>query len=198
MSEQPELELDGEGTDFADEMRERYEPGEEPIESEEELEAAIESDEERIEDFMNQRPTHWDYGLKYDNKSQKWNASPSQKEAFRQALRVWNQSLPELPWNRVEDRRRQLRALKNEPNRPGSGDSPPETPGALLQKAVLNYGMPNRMPKEHPMTTAKMKAAAAKLKPILDKRQAFYDTPEGNIFLRDVVAPTLPKGGKKK
>ena len=179
-------------------MRERYEPGEEPIESEEELEAAIASDEERIEDFMNQRPSHWDYGLKYDNKTQRWEASTSQREAFTQALRVWNQSLSELPWNRVEDRRRQLQALRNEPDRPGSDESPPETPGELLQKAVLKHGMPSRKSKEHPMTTAKMKAAAAKLQPILDKRQAFYDSPEGNIFLRDVVAPTLPKGGKKK
>ena len=181
-------------------------PGEEPIESPEDLIAAIQSDEERVEDYFNQRPTSEEF---------------DDEDEYNEALARFQQGKLDLPFTRLDDNRAQLRALgidpySFEPVQPGDDeevdDAPPMLgPGdfiqlddpykkqksflQLMQEAVAEKGMPIRKPKGHAMDTKKIKKAGEKLKGILLRRQKFYETPAGRGAMR-MSGQKIPK--KKK
>jgi hypothetical protein len=182
-------------------------PGEEPIESPEDLIAAIQSDEERVEDYFNQRPTSEEF---------------DDEDEYNAALAEFQQGKLDLPFTRLDDNRAQLRALgidpySFEPIKPGDdeeeeSDAPPMMgPGEfvafddpykkqksflqLMQEAVAKKGMPVRKPKGHAMDTKNLKKVGKTLNRILLRRAKFYETPAGRGAMR-MSGQKIPK--KKK
>lgn len=177
---------------------------EENITTPEELMAAIESDEERIQDYFAQQPTREEFDVTWDEEEERF---VGDVEAYQAAQTDWQQGKLTLPFTRVHDRRQQLQALGIDPYsfepidyeaeaeraeaeaetdgpeaRPAR--TPPPSLSRLLQQAVMEQGMPVRKPKEHAMTGKKMRAFSKKLAPALLRRQQFYNTPAGKEFRR--------------